>query len=59
MYSCKKVLVIAENSFPDFNECDYAISPHYLNLDDRHCRIPFYVFNKEYQLIIEGKILKS
>ena len=52
-FSCKKIQVIGENCFPNFNECDYAISPHYIQFENRHCRIPFYVFNKEYQLLID------
>ena len=54
-HSCKKICVDGENSFPDFNECDYAISPHYLSLGQRHCRIPFYVFNKEYQILTNSQ----
>lgn len=54
-YNCKKLQIIGENSFPNFNECDYAISPHYISFD-RHCRIPFYAFNKEYQLLIDWYI---
>ena len=54
-YNCKKILVVGENSFPDFNECDYAISSHYLTLGQRHCRIPFYVFNKEYQILTNSQ----
>ena len=47
-FRCKKICVIGENSFPDFNECDYAVSPHYIEFD-RHLRVPFYAFNKEYE----------
>ena len=54
-YNCKKLQVIGENSFPNFNECDYAISPHYIDFD-RHCRIPFYAFTKEYKMICNGYI---
>ena len=54
-YTCKKICVIGENSFPDFNECDYAISPHYINFQ-RHLRMPFYVFNKEYDMLKDCNI---
>lgn len=58
-YSCKKLLINGENSFPNFNECDYAITSNYLNFENRHCRIPFYVFNKEYQLLLNNEKLKN
>ena len=37
-----KILITGENLCPDFNACDYGISGEYLELGDRHLRIPHY-----------------
>lgn len=37
---CIKIYVTGENDVPNFNFCDYAISYHYLELGNRHFRIP-------------------
>ena len=37
-----KVFITGENLCPDFNSCDYAISCEYLELGDRHLRVPTY-----------------
>jgi hypothetical protein len=37
-----KVMITGENLCPDFNTCDYAISSEYLELGDRHLRVPVY-----------------
>ena len=56
-FRCKKICVMGENSFPDFNECDYAVSPHYIEFS-RHLRVPFYAFNKEYEQLVMGDVQK-
>jgi hypothetical protein len=49
-YNCKKLEWIGENTYPDFNEADYAIGSSYgLVFNDRFCRIPFYVFRDVYE----------
>jgi len=37
-----KILISGENMCPDFNACDYAISSEFLELGDRHLRMPVY-----------------
>jgi hypothetical protein len=41
-----RVYVAAENLYPHFGECDYALT--FLHLDDpRHLRVPLYVFDSD------------
>lgn len=42
-YNCIKIYYTAENDFPDFNECDYAISFNNLDFGKRHLRYPLYM----------------
>lgn len=42
-YDCIKIYFTGENDFPDFNECDYALSFYDLTLGDRHLRYPLYM----------------
>ena len=46
LYSCKKVFWTGESTMPDFNVCDYAMTPRRID-DARHCRLPFYVVGTE------------
>ena len=41
--NCVKIYFTGENDVPDFNYCDYAISFHHLNFNDRHLRYPLYL----------------
>lgn len=43
---CTKIFVTAENIVPNFNKCDYSISPHYINFDNRHFRFPPYYYKE-------------
>lgn len=43
-YDCLKIYFTGENDFPDFNECDYAISFYDLKFGNRHMRYPLYMF---------------
>lgn len=54
-YNCKKLYITPENDVPNFNTCDYAISQNHLIFENRHCRIPFFVFNKEYKLLCNNQ----
>ena len=42
LYACKKVYWTPEPYWPDFKECDYAISAHFID-SPRHLRLPLYV----------------
>jgi hypothetical protein len=57
-YECLKIYFTGENDVPDFNECDYAFSAHYLDFHGRSCRLPLYVVNGDYAKLREGKVLK-
>lgn len=47
-YDSIKIFFSGENVLPDFNVCDYAIGPHYLNFGDRYIRIPLFSLRKSY-----------
>jgi alpha(1,3/1,4) fucosyltransferase len=47
-----RVYVAVENRYPDFSECDYAMT--FLFLDDpRHLRLPFYVFDSDLPALLQ------
>lgn len=50
-YDCIKLYYTGENDVPDFNQCDYAISSHFIELGDRHMRLPQYTLYKEFELL--------
>ena len=50
-YDCIKLYYTGENDVPDFNQCDYAISSHFLQLGNRHLRLPLYTIYKEFELL--------
>lgn len=50
-YDCIKVYCSLENDVPNFNECDYALSAHYLQFGDRHLRFPQYLIYDEYDAL--------
>lgn len=50
-YNCIKIFYTGENSFPNFNICDYAIGPHNLKLEKRYLQLPIY-------LIKNGQFIK-
>ncbi|MBD5356882.1 MAG: glycosyltransferase [Bacteroides sp.] len=47
---CIKVYYTGENDFPNFNECDYALSFYNFEYLDRHLRYPLYKFYEYDQL---------
>ena len=38
-----KIFQTTINYLPDFNECDYAFAPGFLNYEDRYIRFPYYL----------------
>ena len=42
LHNCVRIYVGTEWFLPDWKECDYALTPNYLD-DPRHMRLPFYV----------------
>jgi hypothetical protein len=42
VHNCVKIFFTVESFAPDWRECDYAFTCHYLE-DPRHLRLPFYV----------------
>jgi hypothetical protein len=53
VHNCVKIYFSVESFRPDFRECDYAFTCHYLD-DPRHLRLPYYVLTTNPQ-----KLLKS
>ncbi len=41
LQNCIKIFYTQESTLPNFNECDYAFTSHYLD-DARHVRLPYY-----------------
>lgn len=41
VHNCVKIFFNPESSLPDFRQCDYALTCHYLD-DPRHFRLPYY-----------------
>lgn len=46
LYNCKRVFWTGESTLPDFDVCDFAMTPRKL-ADPRHCQLPFYVVGTE------------
>ncbi len=44
-YDCVKIYYTGENDFPNFNECDYAISFYESDCGGRNLRYPLYMFH--------------
>ena len=42
VHNCVKIYFAVESFWPDWDECDYALTCHYLE-DPRHLRLPFYI----------------
>ena len=42
LHNCVRIFVGVEWWLPNWSECDYALTPNYLD-DERHLRLPFYV----------------
>lgn len=50
--SATRIYVAVENRYPDFTECDYAMT--FLFLDDpRHLRVPMYVFDSDLPALLQ------
>jgi hypothetical protein len=46
LYNCKRIFWTGESTKPDFNVCDYALTPQEIS-HPRHCRLPYYVVGCE------------
>ena len=46
LYPCKKIFWTGESTTPNFNICDYALTPRQIE-HPRHCRLPYYVVGCE------------
>lgn len=46
LYNCKKVFWTGESTMPDFNDCDFSMTPRKLD-NPEHCQLPFYVVGTE------------
>jgi hypothetical protein len=46
LYNCKRIFWTGESTEPDFNVCDYALTPRTIS-NPRHCRLPYYVIGCE------------
>ena len=57
-YSCIKIFITGENLCANFNLCDYAIGFEYMELEDRYCRFPIYLWDQyrsDYDLILKER----
>jgi hypothetical protein len=53
-FNCIRIYYTGENDIPDFNLCDYALSAHFLDFNDRHKRFPnFMTYNHIHKLLNE------
>jgi hypothetical protein len=50
-YNGLKVYFTGENDVPDFNFCDYGISFHPIQFNDRHLRLPLYVKYPAFEML--------
>lgn len=50
-YDCIKILRNSENTVPDFNCFDYAVSSDFLDFGDRYIRVPSFVFYGSYNAL--------
>jgi hypothetical protein len=54
LHSGIKIFFSGESALPNWQECDYALTCHYLD-DTRHLRLPFYVLYGDAQSIVKGQ----
>lgn len=47
LYNCKKIYWTGESTRPDFNECDYSVSPLEIH-NPRHIRLPYYAYSFDF-----------
>jgi len=52
LYTCPRIFYTGEQDAPDFRECDYAFTSHYLE-DPRHMRLPLYVLHVLPELLVK------
>ncbi len=54
VHNCVKIFFAVESFTPDWRECDYALTCHYLE-DPRHLRLPLYVLYGEAASLLKDK----
>ena len=54
-HDCVRLYYTGENDVPDFNLCDYAISFHPIDFNERHLRLPLYASWPSFELLRSGK----
>lgn len=52
-----RIYFTGENDVPDFNLCDYGISFHNVDFEDRHLRLPLYALFPGFERLRSGKAL--
>jgi hypothetical protein len=59
LHTCTKIYFGVESFLPDWNECDYAMTCHYLD-DPRHLRLPYYaLYGNGQSLLKDGEDLQK
>jgi alpha(1,3/1,4) fucosyltransferase len=59
-YDCVRIFYTGENDMPDFNLCDYALSCHPIEFNDRHKRFPnFATYNQHQELLNRKAVTKE
>jgi len=53
VHNCVKIYFGLETFLPDWSECDYALTCHYLD-DPRHLRLPYYVLGVNPIKLVKG-----
>lgn len=54
IHNCVRIYFGVESYLPDWTECDYAMTCHYLD-DPRHLRLPFYAVSGPGKPIVKGQ----
>jgi alpha(1,3/1,4) fucosyltransferase len=54
LHTCTKIFFTGESMLPDWTQCDYALTCHYLDTS-RHLRLPFYVTYGEASTIVKAQ----
>jgi len=54
LHNCVKIYFGVESFLPDWTECDYALTCHYLN-DSRHLRLPYYALYGTPEVLLKGR----
>ncbi len=58
-YDCPKIYYTAENTRPDFKECDFAFTFDYDHPADKHYRLPLYRWNGNLEALTQPKDVEA